>query len=142
MLAINEVVSVGACRTPIDFLGQLKLPCANELSVITVAEAIQPDDRVIWEDFALGIDQDKTNYNSSGIALGHPAGCPAFREHLLQARKAPVLRLGGAPLCGRGAAMDQRYIESFSKPGGNSKTYTSPLIWGQWPASGHYPQIK
>jgi acetyl-CoA C-acetyltransferase len=42
MSAINEVVMVSACRTPIgDFLGSLKSVRANELSVITATEAIK-----------------------------------------------------------------------------------------------------
>ena len=41
MSAINEVVMVSACRTPIgDFLGSLKSVRANELSAITASEAI------------------------------------------------------------------------------------------------------
>ncbi len=42
MSAINEIVMVSACRTPIgDFLGSLKSVRANELSVITATEAIR-----------------------------------------------------------------------------------------------------
>jgi acetyl-CoA C-acetyltransferase len=99
MSAINEVVMVSACRTPIgDFLGSLKSVRANELSAVTASEAIN----------RAGIEARMIDEIVMGMCLHHGNGSLPPRQVAMAAGMDPR---SGSTMLSQNCASGMRAVE-------------------------------